>query len=138
MKIVVKTTDPDWLKKALQLYTDKKPFTLIDDKKIGLTPNDVQTAVNLIKAAKRKDNFSIKDIMKVLASLGVSGIGVWMIVAAIMDPEPTSKLGILLAGGVALAFTGSLALLFTLGANFSVKVKVFGGEFEIKPKGNEK
>ena len=42
----------------------------------------------------------------VFTSLGVSIAGIWLIRVALVDPEPTSKLWLLLAGGVLSIVTG--------------------------------
>ena len=69
-----------------------------------------------------------------LAGGGVTGVGVWIILAAIADPEPTSKLGLLIAGGLLLGLTGSLGTLAACGVKFSVSAKTRGGSFTIDPK----
>lgn len=76
----------------------------------------------------------VKDISTILVSLGITASGIWIVLAAIADPEPTSKLTLLIAGGLILALTGSLGTLRALGITFSVSAKTFGGnEFHISP-----
>ncbi len=132
---VVRTSEEDWLERALELYTDKAAFVFVDDAGIGITQKDLQSAVSLIRAAKVKGDFSLKSIMAVLFGLGLSGAGIWMIIAAIADPEPTSKLGLLIAGGVLITLTGGLGTLSALGVRFVITGKGKGGsEFRIEPK----
>lgn len=134
MNEIVKTSERDWLEKALKLYTEKKLFKFIDDAGLKLTEEDLKSAVSLIRAAKSKGGVSWKQIVSVLAGIGITGVGVWIIAAAIADPEPTTKLGLLIAGGIVLALTGSLGTLTALGVKFSVSAKSpQGHEFEIKP-----
>lgn len=130
----VRTSDSDWLKKAIELYADKKTFTFKDDNGIGLTESDLKSAVTLIRAARSKGGVTWKQVMGVLAGTGITGAGVWMVYAAIIDPEPTTKLGLLIGGGLILALTGSLGTLAALGIRFSVAAKAPGGSsFIIKP-----
>jgi len=130
---MIHTSSPEWLKEALEAYTHEMEFKIIDDAEIGLDSKDVRSAVNLIAFAKKSGRYRWKQISQVLASLGITGAGIWIIAAAIADPEPTSKLGLLIAGGLVLAVTGSLGTLRALGMRFSVSVKTLGREFHIRP-----
>ena len=131
----VRTTEEDWLLKALNHYKEKVPFVFIDDAGIGIAQRDLESAVNLIRAAKGKAGLPWKTIASVLVGIGLSGAGVAMVAAAIFDPEPTSKLGLLVAGGVLLAFTGGLGTLSALGVKFSITGRGAGGrEFKIEPR----
>lgn len=134
MKDVIKTSDGEWLQKAITFYGGRKLFTLVDDAGLGITDADLKSAVTLIRAAKRKGAATWQQIAAVLAGIGITGIGVWMIAAAILDPEPTSKLGLLVAGGILMALTGSIGTLAGLGVRFVVTAKSAQGHtFEIKP-----
>lgn len=134
MNLIVKTSETEWLKNAIELYSKKKAFSLVDDAKVGLTEKDLVSAVSLIRAAKKKAGFPIKTIVQALTSLGITGAGVYIVLLAIADPEPTSKLGLLITGGLILAVTGSLGALSSLGLKFSISAKTIGGnEFFIRP-----
>ena len=112
---------------------------MIDDAELGLSEKDVKSAMHLLAFMKREKRLSIKDISTILIGLGITASGVWIVLAAIADPEPTSKLTLLIAGGMVLALTGSLGTLRALGINFSVSAKAFGGnEFHISPNKKEK
>jgi hypothetical protein len=129
----IHTTDANWVKKAIKAYTNKQEFNLVDDAEIGLTEKDVASAVNLMKFLKKENHLSVKEIAQILVGLGITATGVWMVMAAIADPEPTTKLGLLVGGGLVLAITGSLGTLRALGIQFSVSGKAFGNEFHISP-----
>ena len=134
MKDIVRTSDKDWLEKALKLYKEKTPFTFIDDTKLGITEADLKSGINLISAAKSKGGLTWQQIVCALAGIGIMGIGVWIIAAAIASPEPTTKLGLLVAGGLIITLTGSLGTLAALGVRFSVSAKTpKGHSFDIKP-----
>ncbi len=131
---VIKTSKENWLDDALKLYVEKKTFSLIDDAKLGLENKDMKSAISLLAAAKKKGNFSVKQLISVLAGLGITGLGVYLVILAIADPEPTTKLGFLIGGGILLALTGALGTLASLGVKFSVSAKdKSGNEFTIKP-----
>lgn len=134
----IKTSQKDWVNVALKAYTQKVEFNLIDDAGLGLSEKDVKSAMNLLAFMKRENRLSLKDISTILVGLGITASGVWIVLAAIADPEPTSKLTLLIAGGLVLALTGSLGTLRALGINFSVSAKAFGGnEFHISPNKRE-
>ena len=134
MNLILKTSNTEWLKIAIDNYSKKQAFTLVDDANIGLTEKDLVSAVTLIRAAKKKGGFSIRTIAQALTSIGITGAGIYIVILAIADPEPTSKLGLLITGGLILAVTGSLGALSSLGIKFSIAAKTFGGnEFHIRP-----
>lgn len=134
MNLIIKTSQSEWLKDSIELYSKKQAFTLLDDAKIGLTEKDLSSAVTLIRAAKKKAGLPIKTIAQALTSIGITGAGIYIVILAIADPEPTSKLGLLITGGLILAVTGSLGALSSLGIKFSISAKTLGGnEFFIRP-----
>ncbi len=134
MDKIVRTSETDWLEKSIKLYTEKQAFLLQDDAGLKLTSADLKSAVSLIRAAKSKGGVSRKQILGLLTGMGITGIGVWIIAAAIADPEPTTKLGLLITGGLILTFTGSFGALTSLGVRFSVSARSpLGHSFEIKP-----
>ena len=118
---IIKTSEKDWLKRAIKKYNNKEPFELIDDAGIGFNKDDMKSGISLLKAAKEKGNISVKQIIAVLAGIGITGAGVYIIIAAIAAPEPTTKLGLLISGGILLALTGSVGTFAALGYRFSVE-----------------
>lgn len=132
-KTIIRTTESNWLERALKCYTGKKEFTFFDDANLGLTEKDVISAISLIKAAKSKGGISVQNIVAALVAIGITAVGVWMVAGAIADPDPTSKLALLIGGGIAVALTGSLGTLAALGIKYEVKVNLRQGIFEIKP-----
>lgn len=132
-KRVIYTSEKNWLKCALKAFTKNEKFEFIDDAKIGITENDLKAALNLLKAAKIKAKLSMKDIVSSLASIGITGVGVWLFIAAIADPEPTSKLWLMISGGIMIMLTGSLSLLRSFGNQYSVSISNSMGGFELNP-----
>jgi hypothetical protein len=119
---LIESSDPKWLEKALECYRDKHPFMFKDDAGLGIRKQDLVSAVLLIKRVKETGAITWREICQILTGLGMNAIGIGLILIAVFDPEPTSKLGILLAGGVILILTGSVSLLRTFGQ----KWRVFG------------
>jgi len=133
--IQIKTSEEDWINRAMKAYTQKVEFTLIDDAGLGLSEKDVRSAINLMSFMKNENRMTVKEIASVVVGLVITASGVWIVLAAIADPEPTSKLGLLIAGGLVLALTGSLGTMRALGITYNVSAKTFGGnEFHISPK----
>ena len=131
--VIIRTSDPGWLDKALKAYRDRMPFHFTDDAGLGVAEGDLVSAVALIRRAKQSGKMSWKDISQILTGMGLSGAGLWLIAASIADPEPTSKLWILLAGGVVLILTGGLSILKALGQKWQVHAKYGKQEIMVKP-----
>lgn len=135
MEKTVKTSSKNWLEEALNEYTSKKEFILVDDKEIKIKEDDLNSAVNLIKAAKAKEGKSSTQITKSLTSIGLSSAGICVIMLAIADPEPTTKLSLLLVGGIVLAISGGYDALRALQIKYEVKNKDNNDlTFHVKPK----
>ena len=113
---------------------EKKAFKLEDDAKIGITEKDLTSGINLITATRNQGTVSWQQIVGALTGIGVTSSGIYLIILAIADPEPTSKLGLLVLSGVTLAFTGCIGTLYSLNVTFVVTARGPRGEsFEISP-----
>ncbi len=66
------------------------------------------------------------------ASAGLAGIGVWLVRAAIADPEPTSKLFLLLGGGVLCILGGGLSLIKSLGGHAPSRINANPQSLDIR------
>jgi hypothetical protein len=118
----LRTSDPEWVRKLLEHYKAGRPFNVIDDAGCGLKAEDLRSGVALLALAVKSGALTWPQGITILTCLGMSAAGIWMIAAAIADPEPTSKLSILLAGGVLLVLTGGLGILRSLGQHWRVTV----------------
>jgi len=87
---------------------------------LGLSADDFQTAIELLKKMSVSRRTGWREITAILTGLGMSSAGIWMVLAAIVDPEPTTKLWILTFGGVMLVLTGGLSILRALGQPWRV------------------
>ncbi|MBZ9628155.1 hypothetical protein LB450_08600 [Psychroflexus sp. CAK1W] len=130
---IVRTGDVDWLEEAIKCYKEKLSFTFIDDVKLGITEKDLKSAVNLLRGAMTKNSNSWKSIVGVLSGIGINLTGLYIIRLAILDPEPTTKLGLLIGGGLVLVLTGSLGMLYSLGITFNISASYGSGKFEVEP-----
>ena len=100
---VIKTSEKGWFIELAKAYKKKKPISVIDDANVGFDPKR-----QFLLEIGRKAKLKLADWVAVLISLGVSAVGAWMVALAFVDPEPTSKLTLLVAGGILLVGTGGL------------------------------
>lgn len=129
--MAIKTSDENWLKQAVTHYMDKKTFTIIDDAKLGLDKEQLISGIAVMGYGYRSGHALWTQIFAILTGLGMSAAGLVLVALAIADPEPTSKLGILLAGGVVLLVSGGIGTFYALGHRFAVHLDQDG--FTIKP-----
>ncbi len=105
-EVQIKTSSREWLKELAKAYKSRKRVKLIDDAGLGIDPS----SQSLFDMGQRTD-MSMRDWVGVLVSLGLGGAGIWMVRLAFLDPEPTSKLWLLVSGGcLALVTGGGMAI----------------------------
>ena len=90
----IRASEKDWFKKLAEAYKNKINVIFIDDAGLNINP-----AIQTLLEMGQKAGIEPREWIAVLISVGVAGAGVYMIVAAILDPEPTIKLGLLIVGG---------------------------------------
>ncbi len=102
-EIAIRTSEKGWLSRLARAYRERTPILLIDDAQVGIDPkSDSLISMGI------KSGLSTADWIAVGVSLGISAAGVLMVVLAFLDPEPTSKLGLLVGGGAVCVLTGGL------------------------------
>jgi hypothetical protein len=101
---IVRTSDPGWLRSLALLYRARQAGVLIDDAGLGINPED-QTLLQMARVS----GLSRREIAGVSVALGMSGVGVTMVILAFLDPEPTSKLGLLVGGGAVCVLGGGFS-----------------------------
>jgi len=104
--LTVRTSQADWLKALAVVYRQRRPAVLIDDAGVGIDPANY----TLLQMA-RQVGLSHREIAGVCVALGMSAAGIGMVILAFIDPEPTSKLGLLISGGVACVLCGGVGAL---------------------------
>ena len=102
-KTLIKTSSTDWLRNVVEAYKERRAFLLEDDAHLGIDPRE-----ETILQMGRKANLTRREWSGVLISCGIAGVGVWLIVMAVLDPEPFSKVASTIAAGAVLLGTGGL------------------------------
>jgi len=123
---VVKTSDPDWLRALAVIYKARMNGLLVDDAGLGIDP-----ARQTLLQMARRSGLPHREIAGVCAALGMSGVGVTMIILAFLDPEPTSKLGLLVGGGVTCVLAGGFSAIRILTTHKPPDIRVTARGIEI-------
>jgi hypothetical protein len=100
-KQVIKTSTVGWLESLAKAYKERQAVILQDDAQIGIDPKS-DTLLRMVLKAK----LSPREIAGVVISLGVSVLGAWLVVMAVLDPEPYSKVAAVIATGAAMVLGG--------------------------------
>jgi hypothetical protein len=124
--ITIRTSEKGWLARLATAYKNKDPFVLIDDAGVGIDPQR-QTILTMGKQL----GLSAREWVAVLVALGMTVFGAWIVIAAIMDPDPTSKLWLLIVSGALLALSGGFSAIRILAGHKPPKVRVTKEGFEV-------
>lgn len=120
------TSSDGWLPALANAYKAQMSVTLIDDARLGVNPIN-ETLLQM----GRKANLTAKEWGAVLISLGMAGSGVYLLVMAIIDPEPFSKIAAALGTGAVLIFGGGFSAIRVLTGHKPPTVKAGPKGFEI-------
>jgi hypothetical protein len=123
---IIRTSEKGWLTQLAHAYRGRKPVSVIDDAMVGIDPQS-QTLMAMGLNAR----LSVTDWVAVGVSLGLSAAGVGFVVLAFLDPEPTSKLGLLVGGGALCALTGGVSAVGILVRRRPPNIQVDGKGFRI-------
>jgi hypothetical protein len=123
---IVRTSDPNWLRTLALMYRARLAGVLIDDAHLGINPGD-QTLLQMA----RNTGLSRREILSVSVALGMSGVGVTMMILAFIDPEPTSKLGLLVGGGAVCVLGGGFSAIRILTQHKPPNIKATAQGIEI-------
>lgn len=124
-KVTVRTSEPDWMVTLAKAYREQIAGVLIDDAGIGVDPVK-QTLFEMARQAR----LSPRELAAVCVSLGMSAVGIGMVLLAFFDPEPTSKLGLLVTGGAVCILGGGFMAIKILTHHRPPNIKVGAGRFE--------
>jgi hypothetical protein len=97
----IRTSEQDWLPRLTRAYRERAEVNLIDDAGIGIDPA-TQTLLRMGLASR----LTRREWGAVAVAGGMTVLGAAMVLLAIADPDPTSKLGLLVGSGALLALTG--------------------------------
>ena len=100
---IVRTSEKGWVGILARAYRARGSVLLVDDANVGIDPARQSLVAMGIKA-----RLSIEEWIAVGVSIGMSAAGSVMVFLAFIDPEPTSKLGLLIGGGAACVLAGGL------------------------------
>jgi len=120
------TSQKGWFERLAKAYRDRQPVLLVDDARVGIDPESQSLVSMGIKAG-----LSPADWAAVGVAVGMSAAGVMMVVLAFLDPEPTSKLGLLVGGGAVCVLTGGLTAVAVLTRRRPPNVEMSAGGFKI-------
>jgi hypothetical protein len=124
---LIKTSDQRWLERLARAYKDRLPVSLVDDADVGIDPS-AQTIFQVARSV----GMSSREIAGVAIALGMSAAGAAMVVLAFLDPEPTSKLGLMIGGGVTCLLGGGFSAIKILTREKPPSVTVTPSGFKIE------
>ena len=124
--VTLRTSEQGWFPRLAQAYRERTPVVLVDDARVGIDPRSQSLVAMGIRAG-----LSPADWTAVGVSAGVSAAGVLMVVLAFVDPEPTSKLGLLVGGGAVCVLTGGLTAVGILTRRRPPNIEVSARGFSI-------
>ncbi|HTC21577.1 MAG TPA: hypothetical protein VK859_12060, partial [bacterium] len=96
-QLVIRTSQSGWLGVLAKAYKNRTPTLIIDDANTGIDPHH-QSLFEM----GRKAGLSRAEIAGAAVALGMTAAGIWFVVLAFLDPEPTTKLGLLVVSGAVL------------------------------------
>jgi len=99
--VTIRTSEKEWLARLTHAYRNHVEVNLIDDAGAGIDPAR-QSLLQMGLAGK----LTRREWTAVSLSAGMTVFGAGLMIAAILDPDPTSKLGLLVGSGALLALTG--------------------------------
>ena len=123
----IKTSDERWLARLARAYKDRLPVSVIDDANVGIDPS-TQTLFQIARSA----GLSSREVAGVAVALGMSAIGAAMVVLAFLDPEPTSKLGLMIGGGLTSLLGGGFSAIKILTREKPPTVRLTPSGFRIE------
>lgn len=126
-ELTIRTSTVGWLKDLAKAYKDRSQVLLIDDAQVGVDP-----AQDTIFTMGRKAGLNREEWMGVVVCLGVAATGAFVVVMAVIDPEPFSKLGFTLAAGATMTLGGGMMAVKVLTRHRPPSVRLTRGGFEIR------
>jgi hypothetical protein len=122
----IRTSQQGWFQRLAKAYRDRLPILLVDDARVGIDPQSQSLVAMGIKAG-----LSAADWTAVGVAVGISAAGMVMVVLAFLDPEPTSKLGLLVGGGAVCVLTGGVTAVAVLTRRRPPNIEISPAGFKI-------
>jgi hypothetical protein len=105
----IRTSEKDWLPRLARAWRDRTQVDLVDDAQLGIDPS-TQSLLQMGLTAR----LSRREWTAVAIAAGMTVLGAYMVILAVFDPDPTSKLGLLVGSGALLALTGGFEAIHLL------------------------
>ena len=105
----IRTSQADWLAALAKAYSEKNEVILVDDAEMGLNPNSESLIAMGKKAGLTKNEWVAAGV-----AVGIAGLGGFLLIMAILDPEPFSKLGFTIGSGAFLTLGGGFSAIRVL------------------------
>lgn len=125
--LTIRTSEQGWLAQLAKAYRNRNQIVIIDDANVGIDPSS-QTLLDM----GLKTGLSRKEWIAVLIAGGMTIFGAVVIVLAILDPDPTSKLGLLIASGALLTLGGGFSAIRILTKHKPPNVRLSRNGIEIE------
>jgi hypothetical protein len=104
----IRTSDEEWGEKLAASYKHRRDVRLIDDAKLGVDPAEQSLGAMLATGAAR-GALGPDRVVAALIAVGLSAVGAVIVAAAFRDPEPTSKLMLIVAAGAVMILCGGVS-----------------------------
>jgi hypothetical protein len=124
--LTIRTSEKEWFQQLAGAYRAKAMVVVVDDANLGINPE----SDTLLKMGRRA-GLSAHEWVAVLISLGMAAAGAWLLVMAVLDPEPYSKVMAAILGGLAMLGLGGFSSIRILTKQKPPNVKLVPGGFEI-------
>ncbi len=125
-ELTIRTSETGWLSKVATAYKTKNPIVIIDDANVGIDPRQD----SLFTMGKKAD-LSPQEWTAVIVAVGIAAAGAFLLVMAILDPEPFSKMAFTIGSGSVLVVGGGFSAIRILTHHKPPNVKMTTRGFEI-------
>jgi hypothetical protein len=105
----IRTSEKDWLPRLARAWRDRAQVDLVDDAQLGIDPS-TQSLLQMGLSAR----LSRREWTAVAIAAGMTVFGATMVILAVIDLDPTSKLGLMVGSGALLALTGGFQAIHLL------------------------
>jgi len=105
----IRTSEKDWLPRLAHAWRDRAQVDLVDDAQLGIDPSTQSLLQMGLHAGLTRREWTAVAIASGMTVLGAS-----MVILAFIDPDPTSKLGLMIGSGALLALTGGFQAIHLL------------------------
>jgi hypothetical protein len=105
----IRTSEKDWLPRLARAWRERAQVDLVDDAQLGIDPS-TQSLLQMGLHAR----LTRREWTAVAIASGMTVLGATMVILAVIDPDPTSKLSLLVGSGAILALTGGFQAIHLL------------------------